>query len=55
MNIKTIKHAYVDYSDTYACASEAERLAHANGNLELAEIYAFIGELLLDIERLYTK
>lgn len=52
MNIEDITFAYRDFNDPYPCALEAERLAYAQGNIELAKCYAFISDLLLEVERL---
>ena len=52
MNIKDIKNAYHFYGEPQKVAGEAERIAYIEGNLEKAEIYAFIIELLDRIERL---
>jgi hypothetical protein len=52
MNIQAITHAYREYGDPYSVALEAERLAYAEGNIELAQCYAFISDLLLEVERL---
>lgn len=48
MNIKKIRDSkYIYYDeDAIQLALEAERLAYINGNIELAEAYAFIAELL---------
>jgi len=52
MNTQAITHAYRDFGDPYSCALEAERLAHAEGSIELSQCYAFISDLLLEVERL---
>ena len=52
MNIQAITHTYRDYDDPYSAALEAERLAFAEGNIELSQCYAFISDLLLEVERL---
>ena len=52
MNIKDIKNAYHYYGEPQKAAEEVERIAYIEGNLEKAEIYAFIIELLDRIERL---
>ena len=52
MNIKNIKNAYHDFGEPQKAAEEGEKTAYIEGNLEKAEMYAFIVELLYRIERL---